>query len=164
MRSILALCALLLAAFFGYFWFAREIPRAPSAPPASSTPVAFHEIGGGDTSAITERHNYLITSKDELAELWQLTDARGPLPAVDFKKQDVIAVFAGQEPTAGYAIAVASVRDAPRARVVAVTITEPGATCLLAPAPTSPYELLVLAKSSLPYTHQDTAATVGCLP
>jgi len=125
--------------------------------------VAFTELASGTQSSVRARKNYLITSQDELRELWKLVDVQGPPPTVDFSKQSVIAVFAGEQPTAGYAIAVRRVGDSDATRVVSVEIASPSTTCLLTGAPTKPYQVVKLPATALLWTHQDSATTTSCL-
>ena len=112
---------------------------------------------------MTTRANYLITTQAGLSQLWRMLGTGAPaLPAVDFTQDDVIAVFAGSEPTAGYAISVAKVADAAN-RLVTVTLSSPDSTCVLAESLTAPYQVVELAKTALPLAHEDTTATTNCL-
>ena len=125
--------------------------------------VPFTELTHGTQSTVKKRTNYLITSSVELNQLWKMTDASGEVPTVDFTQNDVIAVFAGTEPTAGYTVAVAKVEDSATARAVTVTLAKPGGSCILAQSLTAPYQIVVFTKSTLPLTHEDQTTTLSCL-
>ncbi|MBI5405890.1 protease complex subunit PrcB family protein [Candidatus Kaiserbacteria bacterium] len=157
-----ALAIVLIGAVF----FVRGTRVTPSDDgPYNLTPlvtVPFSELAHGSQSTVTRRTNYLITSPDQLRELWKMIDTAGQTPTVDFAQNDVIAVFAGTKPTVGYAIAVTEVADE-EIRTVTLTLTEPGGSCLLAQSLTAPYQVIVVAKTTLPLTHADTTATVSCL-
>jgi len=123
--------------------------------------VPFTELARGYTSTVPERVNYLITSASQLGELWKMTDATGMPPAVNFNTHAVIAVFAGQQPTAGYSIEVSKVEDA-TVRMVTITFTKPGDGCILAQTVTAPYELISVPVGTLPLTHEDISTAVDC--
>jgi len=145
-----------------YIYFTTTTPAPVQTPVAQLVYVPFTEITKGQRSKVTERTNYLITSSVEFNELWKLVDAPGQPPIVNFDENNIIAVFAGEEPNAGYAIEVAHVGDAD-SRVVAVTLTKPGGSCLLAKKLTQPYQIIELPKTTLPLTHEDETITESCL-
>ncbi len=128
----------------------------------TATLVPFTELAHGMHSTVTTRTNYLITSPSELLALWAIIDAPNQPPTVDFARNDVIAVFAGDEPTAGYDIKVSQVKDS-QSRMVTVLLTKPGANCLSPHTATSPYQVIELSKTALSLAHQDQEDIVGCL-
>jgi len=123
--------------------------------------VPFTELAQGSQSSVATRVNYLITSASQLGELWKMTDATGTPPAVNFNTHAVIAVFAGQQPTAGYSIEVSKVEDT-AVRMVTVTLTKPGDGCILAQTVTAPYELISVPVGTLPPAHEDISTAVDC--
>ena len=123
--------------------------------------AAFTELARGQQSKVSERANYLITSEEQLSELWKMIDASSPLPEIDFDTHSVIAVFTGQEPTAGYAIEISKITDAAE-RTVAVMLTIPGDGCMLAQVLTSPYQIVSVPITALPLTHKDASTLVDC--
>jgi hypothetical protein len=82
-------------------------------------------------------------------------------PKVDFEKNAVIAVFAGQQPSTGYAIQVSKVVDS-SARLVSITIAKPDDGCMNGQSLTTPYELVTILTTSLPLAHEDLSATTMC--
>ena len=123
--------------------------------------VQFTEIARGSQSAIDRRVNYFITSRDQFNRLWETIDASGTPPAVDFETHAVIAVFAGQEPTASYGIKVAKIEDTDK-RMVSITLAKPDDDCTAAQVVTMPYQLIVLPTTSLPLAHEDEAVEINC--
>jgi hypothetical protein len=105
--------------------------------------------------------NYLITSSSQFGELWKVVTATGAPPKIDFKTHSVIAVFAGQKPTAGYAVAVAKIEDA-SARMVSITLAKPSDDCMLAQSITTPYQLISVPATSLSLAHEDISVTTTC--
>lgn len=82
-------------------------------------------LRSGPVSAIAEERVEVCRSRDEFAALWsehaRLQLPEPPLPEVDFAAHMVVAVFAGERPTAGYGVAVESVtRDAGAGALVVV--------------------------------------------
>lgn len=123
--------------------------------------VPFTKIAQGSQSAIERRVNYFITSVDQLNTLWKMVDATSTPPAIDFKKDAVIAVFAGEQPTTGYAIMVSKIEDS-STRLVSITLARPDGNCMVGQAFTAPYELVTLPATSLPLAHEDTSTTISC--
>ncbi|MDE1919766.1 MAG: protease complex subunit PrcB family protein [Patescibacteria group bacterium] len=130
-------------------------------PSPASTAVSFTELAHGLHSSVLTRVNYSITSAAEFKELWKLTDATVALPAVDFKTHMVLAVFAGEKPSAGSAIAVSAIKDAGN-RMVSVALTKPDATCKAVRPALSPYEIIAVPATTLPLTHEDLLTPVSC--
>ena len=127
----------------------------------AATVVSFTEIAKGSQSVVERRVNYLITSSGQFDELWKMVTATGTPPKIDFKTHSIIAVFAGQKPTAGYAIAVAKIEDA-SARMVSITLAKPSDSCILAQSITTPYQLISVPTTSLPLAHEDVSVTTTC--
>lgn len=126
--------------------------------------VPFIELASGEQSTVTKRVNYVIRSKAELGDLWKMIEGQDSLvpPTVDFKKYDVIAVFAGQEATSGYGVSIPLVEDG-QSRKVHISLTRPSRACLLAQTVTSPYFIIQVPKTTLPLTHEDTEEVLSCL-
>ena len=127
----------------------------------SAGEVSFTQLSAGSYSSVTSRINYRVTSQSDLDALWQLTGAGGTAPAVDFSHYDVYGIFAGQEPSAGYAIAVSGIRDTAN-RQVAITVTVPGPNCSATQATTQPFQIIEVPTSTLTLAHTDTAAAKNC--
>jgi len=123
--------------------------------------VPFTPLVSGTRSTVTTRVNYFITSSDQLDELWNMLNATSTPPKIDFSKQAVIAVFAGQQPSTGYAIKVSKVVDS-SARLVSITIAKPGDTCMTGQAFTAPFELVAVPLTTLPLAHEDLSTTSTC--
>ena len=123
--------------------------------------VPFTEIAHGVTSEVIERNNFLITSSAELKTLWKLIDAADAPPKIDFNKKAVIAIFAGQQPTTGYSISVENIQDA-GARIVSITLEKPGENCATGQSLTSPYTIVMVSSTPLPFAHKDIPMTKDC--
>lgn len=128
----------------------------------TTTAVQFTEIARGVQSMEVRRVNYLITSTDELARLWEMIDAGGTPPPVDFATHRVMALFAGGEPTTGHSIEAAKVEDG-TARKVFITLTKPGSGCIVAQSVTTPYQIIEVPTTVLSAEHWDTVQQTDCL-
>jgi hypothetical protein len=160
-KKILFMSGLLSMTVIGVLAGIEEGRPAVAQQAAVATPVAFSQLEQGVESNVKDRVNYLITSPAELAQIWKMVHASGTPPTIDFSKEAVIAVFAGEKPTTGYEIGVASVADAAE-RIVSVTLKQPDSGCIEGQLVTTPYELAVVPSTSLPLTHKDIVTTVTC--
>lgn len=80
--------------------------------------------------------------------------AAGPAPQVDFKRQEVVAVFLGHRPTGGYSIEIVGVAPEESYLLVSYRETAPAQGKSPPQGPTSPYALRVIPKSGLPVRFQ----------
>lgn len=137
------------------------VAKESVAPPPATVP--FTKITEGVRSSVQKRVNYIITSPDQLSELWKVAGIGGSVPVVDFTKEDVLAVFSGPKPVSGFAIAVARVEDSKK-RMVTITLINPNEQCsVLRHATTTPYQIVAVPKTILPLFHEDETVTRSCL-
>ncbi|MEK7114185.1 MAG: protease complex subunit PrcB family protein [Patescibacteria group bacterium] len=158
----LALVTVVIGAFL--YFRGNTSNASPSIAPTSqpsAVAVPFTPLARGNTSTVTKRVNYLITSADGLDKLWKMLDATSTPPTVDFNKNAVIAVFAGQQPTTGYAIEVSKIADL-SSRLVSITLAKPDGACITGQSLTTPYEIVTVPTTSLPLAHEDISTTVSC--
>ncbi len=126
---------------------------AQSAPAAPGS-IPFHEIASGHLSGWLDSENLVITDPAQWQAVWD--QAHSPfwpapaLPAVDFDAEQVVALFMGQQPTAGYSIEITRVvRSRGGLQVWAHWAEpEPGGPGL--PGLTQPFTMAVIPKSSRP--------------
>lgn len=150
-----------LVFLYGGDYFSNNSSLAIANNNSSAVAVPFTKIARGDISTVTKRVNYLITSAAQLNELWKMVDATSTPPIVDFKTSAVIAVFAGEQPTTGYAIAVAKIEDS-NTRNVFLALAEPDGNCIEGQIITAPYEIVTVSVTSLPLAHEDISSTTSC--
>jgi len=104
-------------------------------------------IAKGEDSRLVEPRRFVIRDSQAFAAVWTAhagTDAG--LPRVDFDAQMVVAVFAGERPTPGFAITVAGTQRESDALVVLVEETSPASSEVAAQVLTSPYHIAALAR------------------
>ena len=156
----IAVVAIMIGAGVFFYGEKGSISLAPSGGVAAAV-VPFDALVHGMNSSVPTRTNYLITSSAEFEVLWSMLDATGTPPAINFSTHNVVAVFAGRKPTGGYGISVSKIEDKTR-RMVTITLRNPAKDCMLTQQVTEPYELVIVPKTALPFTHEDVAATANC--
>lgn len=167
MRTIIGVALAAVLVGLGFYF------NKPGAPPAISpgttvqTPqaVAFRVLETGTHAvSISTKRNYAVYAAEDFSRMWKMVYGLNevPVPTVDFSKEYVLGVFAGQKPTGGYSIAVTSVTDSANTRTVAVTLTKPGAGCVVNQMVTNPYQLIAVPLSSASLTHTDTEVATPC--
>ena len=140
-----------------------DMSQGPATSPApAAAEVAYARITQGMHANVNMRVNYLIRSADDLASLWQALGDAGRQPAVDFTQYAVLALFAGQVPNPGYTITASKITDTAVNRLVSITLTSPGAGCFEPQVIATPYELVLVPRTSLPLAHEDITAIVDC--
>ena len=158
--SVVAVVAGTLVFLYGNGNLSRQSAEVESAQPAAVI-VPFTKLMEGPQSAVSTRVNYLITSEKQLKDIWGMINATGTPPVIDFKMHTVLALFAGQKSTAGYAISALEVKDTDK-RIVTISLTNPGEGCMLAQAVSAPFAIAVVPATSLPFTHEDVVTTKDC--
>jgi hypothetical protein len=158
-KKILFMSGLLSTVVIGLLTFTHPTSIVLADTNSQTSIVPFTTLVQGEQSAIVMRVNYVVTSADELAALWKIIGATSTLPIVDFKEEAVIAVFAGETPQA--AITVAKVEDT-HERLVSILVKKPNGDCIVTETNRYPFEVIALAATSLPLTHEDIITTTTC--
>ena len=100
-------------------------------------------IGQWTRTGIGEARRLVIRDANAWAGFWSELGV-GDRPAVDFTRNLVVAVSAGQRPTGGYEIAVAGVHEADGELSIQVVETTPGPNCMTTPSLTQPVDVVVV--------------------
>ncbi len=163
----IALVAFAVAGVFFMFGMGQQHTHAPvseNIPYSKNISQLPHMIAQGTKAPINTRINYLINSRSKLKQLWSLIYESNavPIPSIDFSKYNVAAVFAGIKPTVGYSIMITSILDTAKKQIAIVTITHPGPSCTVGPPKTSPYEIALIPKPTLPLSHTYIIKTSFC--
>ncbi len=104
----------------------------------------------------------MIRDDSTYARLWDALGA-GQRPRVDFSKDVVIAVGAGQQTSGGHAIEVARVARAGASMTVEVLETVPGIGCLTSQQLTQPVDVVVVAAAGAPtWSFSEQKRTEDC--
>jgi hypothetical protein len=113
-------------------------------------PVEFETIAKYLMSGHAERKNYVITNKEDWERLWDKVVSnsypRPAAPDVDFSKQDLIAVFQGNQPSSGYSISVTGLTRSGKRLKIYVREVLPGDECRVLLVITQPFEIIRTGK------------------
>jgi hypothetical protein len=117
---------------------------------------SFVTVAKGSRSGVRERKLAVVKSGTEWADLWNLHAAlatpRKEPPAVDFQSEMIVAVFAGEKRTGGYAVEITAIQQDPAKNLIEVFVREikppPGA--ITTQALTHPFHIVKLNKTELP--------------
>ena len=133
---------------------------APYDAPGAALPI--RRIGQWTASGLDSPARKVIRDDSTYAQFWQALGA-GQRPAVDFTRDVVIAVAAGQRQTGGYAIAVQRVARAGKAMTVDVVETVPGPGCWTTQQITQPVDVVVVAAADAPtWSFSDRTKSQAC--
>jgi hypothetical protein len=133
---------------------------APYDAPGAALPI--RRIGQWTASGLDSPARKVIRDDSTYAQFWQALGA-GQRPAVDFTRDVVIAVAAGQRPTGGHAIAVERVARAGKSMTVQVVETVPGPGCWTTQQITQPVDVVVVAAADAPtWSFSDRTKSQEC--
>jgi len=111
----------------------------------TGTDVPLVTLAKGALSAIAERRLIAVRNQLEWQELWRAHQGGGqsgaPLPPVDFEKDMVLAMFAGEKGMAGHAIEIRKLEAAPGELRVFYAETRPPPGAMVAQMVTQPYHI-----------------------
>ena len=140
-------------------------PSAGAAPyqPYDVASLPIRRIGQWSTSGLAAPAREVIRDDGAYARFWATLGA-GERPAVDFTRDVVIAVAAGQRATGGHAIAVERVvRTAGPGLAVSVVESVPGPGCAVTQQLTQPVDVVVVAAADArTWSFSDEKREVGC--
>jgi hypothetical protein len=105
--------------------------------------LELRRIGKWTRTGVGEARRLIIRDANAWADFWSELGV-GDRPAVDFTRDMVVAVAAGQRPTGGYEIAVDRVRQANGELTVEVLETTPGPNCMTTASLTQPVDVVVV--------------------
>ena len=166
--AIIIFVAIILSMMIGSYLFFNGVPSEspPVGPPIVREPKSpFAVLAEGEQAGkVMRRTNFLIRSEDEFLELWTMVyGTSGPArPYVDFTKYEVIAVFDGTHSSGGYRVEVTDVAEEDDRRIVSITRHEPGDTCDVSDAVTSPFQIVRVEKSPLSIDKKEEKVTDAC--
>ncbi|MDZ7748986.1 MAG: protease complex subunit PrcB family protein [Halofilum sp. (in: g-proteobacteria)] len=134
-------------------------------PGPAADPAADHELlAAGDQPPDPppgDGRRRVITDAAALRPLFLAMTGRAA-PEVDFARHRVLLLDAGPRPTAGYAIAVGSLRRTSGALVVEIVLRRPGADCMSAAVMTRPYAFVRIPAGDRPVRLRERVERVPC--
>lgn len=110
---------------------------------AGAQPAPLRVIAQGQQSEVQEPRQVVVTSREAWAALWQQHGAQLPVPAVDFTRESIVAVFLGTRPSGGYGVDIVAVRTG-AAPVVEYRERRPGPDMMTTQALTFPFSIVAV--------------------
>jgi hypothetical protein len=107
--------------------------------------VQIRRIGQWTHTGINERRRLVIRDANTWAAFWSELGV-GDRPAVDFTRDLVVAVAAGQQSSGGYEVAVDQVSQKDGELIIEVVETSPGPNCMTTSALTQPVDVVVMPR------------------
>jgi hypothetical protein len=124
--------------------------------------LELRRIGQWTRTGIGESRRLIIRDANAWASFWSELGV-GDRPTVDFTRDVVVAVAAGQRPTGGYEIAVDRVRQANGELTVEVVETAPGPNCMTTTPLTQPVDVIVVpAPTARSWSFVERKEVRGC--
>jgi hypothetical protein len=124
--------------------------------------LEIRRIGQWTRTGIGEARRLVIRNANAWADFWAELGV-GDRPEVDFTRDIVVAVAAGQRPTGGHEIAVQQVSRDNAALTVEVLETSPGPNCTTSTSQTQPVDVVVIpAVSSKSLSFVERKEVRGC--
>jgi hypothetical protein len=115
--------------------------------PAAMQP-AFTTVADGQASGIEEPKEIVVKTEAEWKVLWQQHSAGQKMPAVDFGKSTVAAIFLGTRNTGGHRVLVTAVTREGADVIVTWNEEQPGAGLMVTQALTSPFHIVRFDKTT----------------
>jgi hypothetical protein len=114
--------------------------------------VSFHTVLKGHRSGVSESVQIVARSQSEWSALWKrhaaIESNPPPLPAIDFSKEIVVAVFLGEKPTGGHDIEIMSMEQNNDVLLVSFVEKSPPPGGLATQALTQPFHIVRVAARS----------------
>ena len=145
----------------------------PACAAAPSFDLQVTRLGSGSesfvaTSGFTAPTSIVVRDQAALDALWNSiyanTTPRPATPTVDFSKHLIIARAMGPRPTGGYSVVIAGMIRQGQEYIVQIRETQPGPTCVVTLAVTSPVDVARVARHDDPIKFAISTDTRTCAP
>jgi hypothetical protein len=108
---------------------------------------AFRTIDKGTQSNVDSARQAVAKTAADFATLWKTHNYDKAVPAVDFSREIVVAVFMGSRPTGGFSVEITSVTESGGDVVVGYRERAPAADVVTAQVLTSPFHIVAIPKT-----------------
>jgi hypothetical protein len=115
------------------------------APYGTSGSLELRRLGQWTRTGIGESRRLVIRDANAWAEFWSELGV-GERPEVDFSRDLVVAVAAGQRPSGGHEIAVEQIAQSNGELTIGVVETAPGPNCMTTSGLTQPVDVVAIPK------------------
>ena len=113
--------------------------------------LTFRTLQAGSYASQSLTAPHLIVAPDAVTfrNAWNIYVHQGEPPAINFKKETAVFLFAGRKNTGGYSIEVKSVKTSRRQTVIDAAIKPPPPDSLTTQVLTSPFLVIAIAKPNV---------------
>ena len=129
-------------------WWAEEYVMQPY------DIVPFTPVDSGVLSGITRPAQLVVRDEATWKELWQehasVSFPAPALPQIDFAREMVIAVFAGERFTMGYTVVITQIKQFNDGLQIHYTINVPGPNCFVEQTLSQPFAIVKIPRSDKP--------------
>lgn len=113
--------------------------------------ISFESVARGFYSGHEQDEYYRITDNKEWQKIWKKTYSNvSPepiLPEIDFEKDMILAVFAGEFSSGGHSIEIGSIQEYERDVQVSIKLESPSISCSTTAALTQPFDIVKIEKT-----------------
>jgi hypothetical protein len=128
----------------------------------NGTSMELKRIGQWTRTGVGEARRLIIRDANAWAQFWSELGV-GEQPTVDFTRDVVVAVAAGQRPTGGYEIAIDRVRENNGELTIEVVETAPGPNCMTTASLTQPVDVIAIPSLTFQsWSFSERKAVRGC--
>lgn len=129
------------------FLFALTLSNACSSVPGGST-VDLRTLTTGNMAAVSPGEQQIEYASDDATyrRLWSQLVGGGEPPEIDFTKESVVFLLAGQKNTGGYSVEPSRARIEGQTLVVDAMVRTPPADAITTQALTSPYAVVAIRR------------------
>jgi hypothetical protein len=158
----------LISAFLGSaVWTSLAV--AQPAPDRVSIPLSRLVSGSGSFatySGLTSPVRRVVRDAVTWSALWDQINRpflpRPPLPAVNFRRENIVIVASGAQPTGGYAVTIEAIEQDSAGIEVVVREDRPAPGCPVSAATTQPLDLVRLPASDQAVRFRNRAIVIPC--
>jgi hypothetical protein len=117
--------------------------------------LTFRTLQAGSYASQSVTAPQLIVARDAVTfrNAWNIYVRQGEPPAIDFKKETAVFLFAGRKNTGGYSIEVKSVKTSGKQIVIDAAIKPPPPDSFSTQALTSPFVVIAIEKPNMTAVH-----------
>jgi hypothetical protein len=136
------------------FYIQQTVPVDESAYQAPDEELIWDVLAeGGQATGVEQPLYALIANEDQLLNFWNRAYGSQlnipPLPNVDFRRETIVAAFAGTKPTGGYGLSVDEVTLEGNDAYIDLTEIQPPADAMTTQALTSPWIMLRILRGDI---------------
>lgn len=136
------------------FYIQQTVPTDDSAYEAPNEELLWDTLAeGGQATGVEQAEYALIASEEQLLSFWNRAYGSQlsvpPLPDVDFRRETIVAAFAGTKPTGGYGLSVDGVTLEGNDAYIDLTESQPAEGAITTQALTSPWVMLRILRGDI---------------